>query len=205
MPCLSGYGRDHHQSGFKRWGLEMQDDITDGALHLVKEGIVDKNRMGLHGASYGGYASLQGMVKEPDLFKAANSYVAVTDLPTLINYAGSDTSRFSDYLETSARRHIGDPKADADQFEKTSPARNAHKIKGRINLSMGSEDIRVPLIHGDLMVAAMEKAGVKFDYKVYKEEAHGFNKPVNVNDFYSRAIQLFDETIGPKSLAPKDK
>jgi dipeptidyl aminopeptidase/acylaminoacyl peptidase len=195
----TGYGRDHYLSGFRQWGLAMQDDITDGALHLVKEGIVNKDKMGLHGGSYGGYASLQGLVKDPEMFKAANSFLSVTDLPTFFSYAGSDISSDSDYLETTARKRVGDPKADAAQFEATSPARNAHKIKARVLLTMGSEDIRVPLKHGDLMVSAMEKAKVNFEYHVYKEESHGYNKPVNVNDFYSRALKLFDETIGPKS------
>ncbi len=192
----TGFGAEHYKAGLKQWGLTMQDDITDGALHLVKEGTVNKERMCLHGGSYGGYASLQGMVKDPDLFKCANSFIAVTDLFTLQNYAGSDTSRFSDYLETLATKRVGDSKTDREQFEKTSPARNADKIKGKIILTMGAEDIRVPLVHGDQMVTAMQKAGVKHEYYVFKTEAHGFNKPENIADFYKRALKLFNETIG---------
>ncbi|MBL0124062.1 MAG: S9 family peptidase [Betaproteobacteria bacterium] len=65
----TGFGRSHYTASFKQWGLAMQDDISDGALYLVKEGIVDKGRMCLFGGSYGGYATLQGLVKDPDLWR----------------------------------------------------------------------------------------------------------------------------------------
>jgi dipeptidyl aminopeptidase/acylaminoacyl peptidase len=200
-----GFGREHYEAGFKQFGLAMQDDLTDGALHLVNEGIVNKDRMCLYGASYGGYAALQGMVKEPELFKCSNAYVAVTDLGIWQNYAGSDTSQFSDYLETTWTKWVGDSKRDAAQFEKTSPARNADKIKGRILLTMGSDDQRVPLVHGDAMTKAMDKAGVKYEYHVYKDEGHGYNKPENVADFYKRALKLFNETIGTGTVSMTQK
>lgn len=194
----TGFGDRHFRSSFKQWGLTMQDDITDGVLHLIKEGIVDKDRMCLHGGSYGGYASLQGMIREPDLFKCANSFVAVTDLETLQTDATSDTNRFTNWATTGFRTRVGDYKADQARFEKTSPARNADKIKGAIMLTMGADDVRVPLVHGDLMRKAMERANVRHEYKVYAEEGHGFNAPVNVVDFYTRSIKFFDTHIGKK-------
>jgi dipeptidyl aminopeptidase/acylaminoacyl peptidase len=201
----TGFGLDHYRSGFKQWGLAMQDDITDGALRLASKGIIDINRVCLHGGSYGGYATLQGLVKEPDLFKCGNSFVAVTDLPTMQNYAGSDISRGSDYLETVFTKRVGDSSRDKEQFTKTSPAQNADKIKARVLLTMGSEDLRVPLKHGDIMVSAMEKAGVKHEYRVYKDEGHGYNRPENVADFYRRALKLFNESIGSGKVSMTEK
>jgi dipeptidyl aminopeptidase/acylaminoacyl peptidase len=182
----TGFGRKHDMAGHKQWGLSMQDDLTDGALHLVKEGIVDKNRMALFGGSYGGYATLQGMVKEADLFKAGVAYVAVSDLTLLQKVSWSDTARLSDYLQTDYRKLVGDSSADQSQFELTSPARNASKVKGPILLVMGSDDIRVPLIHGERMRDALKDAGKPVEWVVYKGEGHGFNKDENVIDFYTR-------------------
>ncbi|TXC66131.1 S9 family peptidase [Piscinibacter aquaticus] len=198
-----GYGHKLHVSGFKQWGQAAQDDITDGALHLVKEGIVDKDRMCLHGGSYGGYASLQGLVREPDLFKCAHSFVAVTDLGLMQSVAWSDIAQnleFS-YLENEFKLEIGDSKDDAEMFQRVSPARNADKIKGAVMLTMGSDDVRVPLIHGEKMRDAMIKAGKPIEWKVYAEEAHGFNKEANVTDFYTRSLRFYDEHIGPKRKA----
>jgi dipeptidyl aminopeptidase/acylaminoacyl peptidase len=60
-----GFGRKHFVSSWKQWGKTMQDDLNDGALYLVQRGIVDKSRMALFGGSYGGYATLQGMTRDP--------------------------------------------------------------------------------------------------------------------------------------------
>ena len=182
----TGYGRKHYVSSFKQWGLTMQDDITDGALYLVKEGIADKGRICLYGASYGGYATLQGLVKDPDLWRCGVAYVAVTDLNLFQTVSWSDTARGSDFFETDFKRYVGDKDRDREQFEKTSPAKNADKIKVPVLLAMGQDDQRVPLIHGDTMRAAMEKAGKPIEYVVYSGEAHGFNKDENVHDFYTR-------------------
>ena len=187
----TGFGRKHYRSGFKQWGLAMQDDITDGALHLAKEGIVNKDRMCLFGGSYGGYASLQGLVKDPDLWRCASSYIAVTDLELLQTVAWSDIARGSDFYETDYKFRVGDYEKDRVQFDATSPAKNAAKIKAAVMLTMGGQDKRVPLIHGTAMRDAMEKAGKPLDYKVYVDEAHGFNANENVIDFYTRTEAFF--------------
>ncbi len=191
----TGFGRSHNISGYKQWGLTMQDDITDGALHLVKEGIVDKNRMGLYGGSYGGYATLQGMVKEPDLFKAGFAFVAVSDLFLFQKVAYSDIARGGDYFETDFKWQVGDSVADKAQFELTSPTLNAAKIKGKIAITMGSDDVRVPLIHGEAMRDALDKVGNPAEWKVYTGEGHGYNKMENVVDHYSRVATFFGKNL----------
>ncbi|MFZ6641181.1 prolyl oligopeptidase family serine peptidase [Undibacterium sp. TC4M20W] len=195
-----GYGRNHYVKAWKQWGGTMQDDINDGAMFLVQEGIVDKKRMALMGGSYGGYASLQGMTRDPDLWRCASSVVAVSDLGLLQNVSWSDTSELADaatggYLNNEFKLWVGDSKADAALFELRSPARNAANVKGPIMLTMGSDDRRVPLIHGEKMRDALLKAGKTLDYKVYPEEGHGFNKDVNVFDLYNRSEKFFAQCL----------
>jgi dipeptidyl aminopeptidase/acylaminoacyl peptidase len=193
-----GYGRKHYTSSFKQWGLAMQDDITDGALHLANEGIVDKSRMCLYGASYGGYATLQGLVKDADLWRCGSAYVAVADLELMQTVGWSDTAQLTDFYETDFKRRVGDKDRDREQFLKTSPAKNADKIKAPLMLTMGAEDKRVPLIHGETMNRAMQSAGKKVEYVVYPGEAHGFNKFDNIVDFYKRNERFFAEHLKPK-------
>ena len=195
-----GFGRNHFIKSWKQWGGTMQDDINDGAMFLVQEGIADKNRMAIYGGSYGGYASLQGMTRDPEMWRCANSMVAVSDLGLLQNVAWSDTSEGGDpatggYLNNEYKLWIGDSKADADLFELRSPARHAANVKGPIMLTMGSDDVRVPLIHGEKMRDALLKAGKELDYKVYPEEGHGFNKDANVFDFYNRTEKFFAKCL----------
>ncbi|NNE99750.1 MAG: S9 family peptidase, partial [Pyrinomonadaceae bacterium] len=62
----TGYGKKFLDAGNNQWGDLMQDDITWGVKHLVKEGIADPKRIGIMGGSYGGYATLAGVTFTPD-------------------------------------------------------------------------------------------------------------------------------------------
>jgi dipeptidyl aminopeptidase/acylaminoacyl peptidase len=190
-----GFGRAHLAAGIRKWGQSMQDDITDGVLHLVKEGVVDKSRVCLYGASYGGYATLMGLEKEPDLFRCGVSFVAVTDLKEFITTNESDYAQSKLGLGAELARLVGDPVADAEMMRRYSPAYNAKRIKAPVLLAMGQIDQRVPLVHGKLMRDAMEEAGVKFEYKVYAGEGHGWNKEENLVDWYQRVEKFLAENL----------
>ena len=193
----TGFGWKHYTASFKQWGLKMQDDITDGALYLAMEGIADKNRMCLYGGSYGGYAALQGLVKDPELWRCGVAFVAVTDIELKQSVSWSDVARNTDYYQTDFLRWVGDKDLDREQFQKTSPAKNADKINAAVLLAMGQDDQRVPLIHGSSMKAAMDKAGKPIEYVVYSGEAHGFNKDENVIDFYTRVERFLATHLKP--------
>ena len=191
----TGFGKKHYLAGFKQWGQSMQDDITDGALHLVKEGLVDKSRMCLHGGSYGGYAAAMGLAKDPDLWKCGTPFVAVTDMFLKASIAYSDTAMLTDWYETDAKKVIGDPDVDKDMFTMNSPTLQAHRIKAPILLAMGSNDVRVPMAHGTALRDAVMKAGGSIDFVVYNGEGHGFNKDENVFDFYKRLEKFFEKNL----------
>ena len=192
-----GFGRKHMTAGFRQWGQAMQDDITDGVLHLVKEGLVDKSRVCLYGASYGGYATLMGLVKEPDLFKCGVPFVAVTDVIEFITTNEADYAQEQVKLdfERSMIREVGDPKHDREMLRRASPALQAKRIKAPVLLAMGQVDQRVPLIHGKMMRDAMQEAGVKLEYIVYAGEGHGWNKDENVFDWYKRVEAFLAEHL----------
>jgi dipeptidyl aminopeptidase/acylaminoacyl peptidase len=160
-------------------------------LYLVKEGIVDKNRMCLYGASYGGYAAAMGLVKDPDLWKCAAPFLAVTDLILMQTLATSDISQGSDWLDNSFKQLVGDPDKDRVMMTLNSPALQASKIRAPIFMAMGGADVRVPIDHGNAFRAAVEAAGGKIEYTVYSGEGHGFNKDENVADFYKRVEEFF--------------
>jgi dipeptidyl aminopeptidase/acylaminoacyl peptidase len=86
-----GYGKDFHYKWYRHWGLEMQDDLEDGVLWAAGAGIADIDRVCIYGASYGGYASLMGVVKTPDRYQCAIGYVGVYDLNILHQFG--DISR----------------------------------------------------------------------------------------------------------------
>jgi dipeptidyl aminopeptidase/acylaminoacyl peptidase len=190
-----GFGDKLYTSSFRQWGQAMQDDITDGALHLVKEGLVDKSRMCVFGGSYGGYASAMALVKDPDLWKCGVPFVAVTDLTTFQKATYSDMSYATDFFQTEFKKMVGDSSADKEMFDKYSPARHADRVKAPVLIAMGSDDVRVPQVHGDDYVSALRSAGKKVEYVIYNGEGHGFNKDENVFDFYHRVEKFFADNL----------
>jgi acetyl esterase/lipase len=189
----TGFGAKHFRSGLKQWGQAMQDDINDGALHLVKEGIADKSRMCIHGGSYGGYAAAMGVVRDPDFWRCGTPFVAVTDL--IVKMTASESDAPAEYLRTDVRHLVGDIDKDRAMLEKYSPARHADRVKVPVLLAMGSDDRRVPIVHGNRFNDALVAAGKKVEYVVYPGEGHGFNKDQNVFDFYRRLEKFFAENL----------
>jgi len=182
-----GHGWKLFSAGIKQWGLAMQDDITDGVEWLIRQGYVDKDRICLYGGSYGGYATLWGLIKTPELYKCGVGFVAVTDINLMFEITWSDMARSSyGFLDYGARDLIGDPDKDAEKFRSVSPLVNAEKLKAPVLLAYGASDIRVPLKHGQEFRAALDKYGKTYEWVVYDNEAHGFNKDENRFDFYRR-------------------
>jgi len=136
-----------------------------------------------------------GLAKDPDVWRCGSPYVAVTDLFMLQNLTSSDASRFSDFLQGSFKRVVGDSEADKEMFTKYSPALQAHRIRAPVFLAVGSADTSVPIQHGIALRDAIERAGGQIEYVVYNNEAHGFNKDENVFDFYKRLEKFFERNL----------
>ena len=181
----TGLGLKHLLASFKQWGLAMQDDVTDTALWAVKQGIADPKRMCIYGASYGGYAAMQALVKTPDLFQCAGNYVGVTDLQLFHSVTWSDSSD-SDFNRYLLPIMVGDADRDKAQLRSTSPAQNADKIKMPVFMAYGGEDRRVPIIHGERMRDALEKLGKPYEWMVKSNEGHGYAQLENRVEFYTR-------------------
>lgn len=82
----SGFGREFERAGDRRWGVEMQYDIIDSVRWAIEQGYAEKGRIGIYGASYGGYATMMQLVKFPEYYELGINYVGVVHLPDLINH-----------------------------------------------------------------------------------------------------------------------
>jgi len=182
----TGYGRKFWESSFKQWGLTMQNDITDGVYWLIEQGIADPDRIAIYGASYGGYATLQGVVVTPTLYAAAVDYVGVSNLFTFMKTIPPYWKPMLDMMYEM----VGDPEKDSAQLEATSPALNAHRIMAPLFVAQGANDPRVNIAESDQIVEALRKRGVDVEYMVKDNEGHGFRNEENRFDFY-RAMEKF--------------
>jgi dipeptidyl aminopeptidase/acylaminoacyl peptidase len=181
-----GYGDTWFRAGWRQWGLKMQDDMTDTAQWAITKGLADPKRVAIAGGSYGGYAAMMGLVKEPSLFKAGLNFVGVTDIELLYTIGWSDTAG-STWEKFGMPKLIGDREKDIDQFRKTSPLLLAGQIKQPVFMAYGEDDLRVPLPHGTKLRDALIRAGnTQVEWNQYPNEGHGFLLEKNKVDFYSR-------------------
>lgn len=195
----TGYGMKHHRAGWKQWGLAMQNDVADVTRWAIAEGIADPKRICIAGASYGGYATLMGLVNDPELFKCGINIVGVTDLELLVNGHWSfDSDLNAGYKKYGAPVLIGDPVKDADQFNATSPIKQAARIKQPLLLGYGGLDVRVPLYHGRMFHDAVKAHNPNVEMHIYNDEAHSWVLPKTKVDFWSRAEKFLDQHIGKK-------
>jgi len=188
------WGRKLYQAGWKQWGLAMQDDLNDGMDWLTQEGTIDPKRACIVGASYGGYAVMMGLARDPDRWKCGVDYVGVTDINLLFDVTWSDAD--AQYLKYMARETIGDPQKDAAQFKATSPLEQAARIKAPVLMVYGTQDVRVPLVHGQKMRDALRANNVPVEWLTYGEEGHGWGLESNRYDFYRRVAQFLDRNLG---------
>jgi dipeptidyl aminopeptidase/acylaminoacyl peptidase len=187
----SNYGREFNLSGHRQWGGAMQDDVTDATRWAIKEGIADSHRICIYGASYGGYAALMGVAKEPSLYRCAIGYVGVYDLPTRYRSGAAQESLSG---VNALKDQMGD-----QNLEAVSPTHLADRINVPVMLVAGREDETAPPIHTEMMRDALQRAGKQVDAKIYANEGHGFFIDADILDFYARMLAFLDRNIGAGS------
>lgn len=191
-----GYGEPYENIGYKKWGTLMQDDLTDAVKYLVAQGTVDKDRICIYGGSYGGYASIMSIEREPDLYKCAVGYAGVYDLE--IQRTKSDTSE-----SEGGMKYLREVQPDSvPERRAQSPAYNVDKIKVPVMLVHGGKDVRVPIQHMHFLIEQMAKVGKKPEIVVVEpKEPHGFQLVGHNVDLYEKMLPFFAKYIGPDAKA----
>lgn len=193
-----GLGSKIYYSGFGTIGRQMSDDHEDALKWGIEQGFVDPNRVCMTGASYGGYAPLQALVRNNDMWKCAIAGLAVTDFEYQL------TSRDGDTAGNTAgvmywKSIIGTQELGSPIVKEISPLNNAAKIKRPVFLYAGEDDIRVPIRQIAQIARELEKNGnPPKAYIVKKEEGHGYGKAENNVDLYKHILAFLQEQIGDK-------
>ncbi|MDR1990797.1 MAG: S9 family peptidase, partial [Acidobacteriaceae bacterium] len=185
------YGRAFMFAGYHEWGGKMQDDVTDATHWAITQGIADPKRICIFGASYGGYAALEGAVKEPDLYRCTIGYVGVYDL--LLMYKSGDIPQSTygkNYLKTVA---LGENET---ELWGRSPIAHVDRLKAKVMLIVGGADTRVPPEQGEGLHNALNKANIAHEWLYQRTEGHGFYDEANRADLLTRVIAFLNANIG---------
>ena len=191
-----GFGSAHYKASFKQWGLAMQNDVADGVRWAVDKGLVDPKRVCIAGASYGGYATLMGLINDPDMYKCGVDWVGVTDINLMYGSANHTSDMPDEWKRYGMPEMIGDQVKDAAQLKATSPIEQAARIRQPLLLAYGGADVRVPIDHGTKFYSAVKRTNPNVEWVEYPDEGHGFYLPKNSIDFWSRVEKFLDKNIG---------
>lgn len=187
----TGYGHEFVAAGLQRWGLEMQDDLTDAVQWSIDQKIADPKRVCIVGGSYGGYAALMGAIKTPDLYRCVVSFAGVTDLIDLWNHE-------ADFVggEEIMNGMIGNAWRDRERLRATSPSLQAARIKAPVLLVHGTADRSVPYEQGEDMAKALRKAGKLHQFITLEEGDHHLSRNSHSLTFFKALESFLAEHIG---------
>ena len=180
-----GYGEAFFELGTGEIGRGMQDDLDDAMDWAVAEGYVDPKRVCVVGSSYGGYAALWAVIRNPERYRCAASWAGVTDWDMMLKY---DRRYFTRKGGKKWRARVeGEEEFDLDTV---SPYRLGTQLSRPVLLAHGTEDTNVPYRQFKKMRDATENAPVKPKLLTIKGEGHSFSKPENEKQWYD-ALEAF--------------
>jgi dipeptidyl aminopeptidase/acylaminoacyl peptidase len=168
----------------------MQDDLDDGALHLVEEGLADRDRLAMFGWSYGGYAALVAAARTPQIYQCVVAGAGVSDNLLQVNY-------YRDRLRGASRKEqLG------MWLESVSPIDHVADVNIPMLVVHGAVDQRVPVDHSNRYRERLKEHGKRFEYLELEGADHFYNT-LNYDhrlDFYRAMLEFLATDCGPEGL-----
>tara|TARA_X000001036_G_scaffold362211_1_gene345735 strand:- start:946 stop:3150 length:2205 start_codon:yes stop_codon:yes gene_type:complete len=190
----TGFGKNHLNAGDREWYGKMQDDINDAAAWAVEQGFADENRMCIMGGSYGGYATLAGMTRDPELWACGVDIVGPSHVGTLLK----TIPPYWAPIITMFTTRVGS--LDEPEFlDSISPLTHVQKISKPLLIGQGANDPRVKLSESDQIVEAMNSADLPVTYVVFPDEGHGFRNPKNNMAFMATTEAFLAKHLGGRA------
>lgn len=188
-----GYGKSFQKAGYKQIGRKAMDDVEDGVKYAIEQGWVDKDKVAIYGGSHGGYATLMGLIKTPDLYACGVDYVGVSNIFTFFD---SFPEYWKPYKEMVKQIWYDlDNPEEAKIAKEVSPVYQIDKIKKPLFVVQGANDPRVNINESDQIVKAMRAKGFEVPYLVKYDEGHGFGKEPNRIELYKSMLGFFAENF----------
>jgi dipeptidyl aminopeptidase/acylaminoacyl peptidase len=186
----TGYGRDFQQANLFDMGGGDLADVLSAAAWIKQTGFVDPKKVVLMGASYGGYLTMMGVTKAPELWAAGVPIVPFVNWFT-------EMQNEDPVLQQSDLATMGDPEHNKDLYHDRSPIFFIDQIKAPLLLLAGGNDPRCPKSEAQQVIDPIRKRGGIAEYKVYENEGHGFARVENQLDAYQRVADFVKAHVPP--------
>lgn len=195
----TGFGKAFVNAGDGEWGRRMDDDLLDAVAWSIEAKIADPKRIAIMGGSYGGYATLAALTRNPEVYACGVDVVGPANLETLMR----STPAYWETLKPQLFKAIGDPDTEAGLAlaRERSPVLVADRIRRPLLIAQGANDPRVKRAESDQMVDAMRANGIPVTYLLFPDEGHGFARPENNIAFHAVAEAFLVRHLGGRCEA----
>ncbi len=167
----TGYGKNFENLGNNEWGGKMLDDINDGAFWMIKQGYSNPDRICIMGGSYGGYAALQNLIKERDLYQCSIAFAPITNMSTFYNQLRKLMNVFDRYLPYIESK--------GNTLSEISPYQNVDKINVPVLVIHGTEDRQVHYKQGEMFAERMKKKKKNIKFISLEDGDHYLSREKN--------------------------
>ncbi len=190
----TGFGKAFVNAADREWGGRMHDDLVDAVAWAVAEGHADPARVGIYGASFGGYAALTAATRTPALFACAVDVFGISNLET---FMATVPPYWSPWFAVWKRR-LADPATEEGRawLRERSPLTHVDRIARPLLIAQGLNDVRVRAAESEQIVAAMRARGLPVTYVTFPDEGHGFARPENRRAFGAVAELFLAQHLG---------
>ncbi len=182
----TGYGKTYTHLDDVKKREDSIKDLAFAAQWLKTSGGADKQRIGIMGGSYGGYATLAAITLYPEIWAAAVDTVGIANWESFFKNT-------SGYRKRQREVEYGMADKDAEFLRSISPLNKVDKIKTPLFVIAGKNDPRVPYTEAEQIVKAVKDKGGIVQYKLYDDEGHGIAKLKNRLDLYPKVADFLDK------------
>ena len=176
----SGRGLEFEQATFHHLGVEEAKDQMKGVEFLTSLPYVDKDRMGVHGWSFGGFMTTTLITSHPEVFK--------------VGVAGGPVIDWKWYEVMYGERYMGTPQNNPKGYAESSLLSKAKNLKGKLQIITGMNDPVVVPQHCLNFLQECIKVGTQPDFFVYPGEPHNMRGHQSTH-LHERISQYFDDYL----------
>ena len=188
----TGLGKAFVERSYKKWGTDMTNDKTDIAQWAVASGIAIKDKIGIWGWSYGGYAAMAGLAFSPQTYACGIAMYGISDLES---FGKTDFANIDWW-----KQRVGDPfnPTETKMLHDYSPINYVKNINAPLLLTTGLKDDRIPRAQMDTMAAALHALNKYVAYFTYADEGHDYMKSESWESFWAISEKFLAEQLGGK-------
>ena len=185
----TGYGREYRSANYRDLGGGDHLDAVHGVRFLETLGIVDVNRVGIYGMSYGGHLVLSALTKSPTVFKAGIDIAGVADMRMVYDTAGRG----------AVVSRLGTPEGSPDLYRTASAITFVDRMQSPVMILHGTDDPNVSILQSLQLIDALLAHGKRFEFEVYPGELHFFTRSRSWIDAFAKMERFFGQELGQSS------